>query len=188
MSLTPEKLQEVLNDAELLLSPEQLMVAFDKMAEEITAEMQDMNPIMLPVMNGALIPAAELCKRLRFPIQFDYVHASRYRGKLSGADHVHWVKEPSISLKDRAVLVVDDVLDGGQTLDAIVSYCYGMGAKKVYTAVMLDKKDARDPQGLAHADFVGLEIPADYVIGFGLDYHDYLRNAPGVYKVAKHHA
>lgn len=187
MSMTPEKVREVFQDAKLLLTEEQLMAAFDKMAHEIEAELKDKNPIMLPVMNGALMPAAELAKRLNFPMQFDYAHATRYRGETIGGDHVHWIKEPTASLEDRIVLVVDDVLDGGQTLHAIVEFCYARGAKKVYTAAMLDKPTARNPGGLKTADFTGIEIPDEYVFGFGLDYHDYLRNVRGVYAVAKHH-
>lgn len=182
-----EQVKAVLQDARLLVSEAELMAAFDQMAVSITTELKDLNPIALPVMNGALLSAAELAKRLNFPIQFDYIHATRYRGRTIGGEHIHWLKEPTSSLENRNVLIIDDVLDGGQTLHAIVEFCYARRAKKVYTAVTLDKPTGRSKMGLKQADFVGLEIPDEFVFGFGLDYHGYLRNLPAVYAVAKHH-
>ena len=186
-NITPEKIKEVLRDATLLITEEELMQAFDQMAVEIEAEMKGTNPIVLPVMNGALPCAAEIIKRLHFPMQMDYVHATRYKGNTVGGDPIHWLKEPTDTLQDRTILIIDDVLDGGQTLHAIVGFCYARGAKKVYTAVMLDKPEGRVASGLQKADFVGLTIPKEFLIGFGLDYDGYLRNLSGVYKVAKHH-
>lgn len=187
MSTTPEKVKAVFRDAELMITEAELMIAFDAMAEQMTPVLKKTNPIVLPVMNGALPCAAELIKRLHFPMQLDYVHATRYRGQTVGGAHIHWIKEPTDTLKERTILVIDDVLDGGQTLHAIVEFCYARGAKKVYTAVMLDKPAGRSKEGLQKADFTGLEIPHEFVIGFGLDYDGYLRNLPGIYKVAKHH-
>jgi len=90
-------------------------------------------------------------------------------------------------LKDRAVLIVDDILDGGLTLSAIVDYCRAQGARSVLTAVLVDKLNARLPDGLHSADFCGLHVDNHYVFGYGMDYKGYLRNAPGIYMVAPEH-
>jgi len=180
-------IREVQAQAKLLVSEAELMLAFDKIAIEIAAKLKDTNPIVLPIMNGALMFTAELMKRLDFPMQLDYVHATRYRGNTIGGDHIHWIKEPTDTLTDRTILIVDDVLDGGQTLHAIVEFCYARGAKQVYTAVALDKPDGRSETGLQQADFTGIAIPNEFVIGFGLDYDGYLRNLSGIYQVAKQH-
>jgi hypoxanthine phosphoribosyltransferase len=156
------------------------MKAFDTLAEKINVVLKEENPILLTVMNGALMTSSELAKRLNFPLEMDYVHATRYRGEFAGGA-IHWLHEPNSSLKDRTVLVVDDILDGGITLAEIVAYCNNHGAKKVYTAVMLDKYQKRVPNGLQKADFVGIEIEDHFVFGFGLDYQGYWRNTNAIY-------
>ncbi len=131
-----------------------------------------------------MIPAAGLLERIDFPLELDYVHATRYTGKTRGGDIV-WKNKPSTSLKDRIILVIDDILDGGITLQEIVNFCQAEGAQKVYTAVLVDKKDVRLPGGLPKADFTGLYADNHYLFGYGLDYKEYLRNAPGIYAISK---
>jgi len=158
--------------------------ALDKMAKEITEKLHDKNPLVLCVMLGALIPAGYLLPRLNFPLEMDYLHATRYRGATRGGD-LHWLVEPRQSLKDRTVLVIDDVMDGGLTLSSIIDYCKQNEAKKVYTAVMVNKIRRREPGVEFEPDFIGLETEDRYLFGFGLDYEEYLRNAPGIYAVGE---
>ena len=186
MQLSIEKLNEVLAQAKKLISHDELMVALDGMAIKMHEVLAEENPLMLTVMNGGLITASELAKRLNFPMEMDYVHATRYRGNFSGGA-IHWLHEPKTSLENRVVLIVDDILDGGITLAEIVAYCEKHGAKKVYTAVLLDKYETRENGGLPTADFTGLKIENHFVFGFGLDYHGYWRNVPGIYVVAPQH-
>lgn len=183
----PKFINEVLEQATELVSKEELMAAFDKMAHEVTAALKDKNPVLLCVMNGGLMTMSELAMRLRFPLQMDYLHATRYMGETSGGAKVFWRREPSIDLTGRTVVIVDDILDGGITLQAIIEFCEKENAAEVYSAVMLDKQVVREPNGLENADFTGLEIEDRYVFGFGLDYHDYLRNIPAIYAVAPEH-
>lgn len=183
----PKFIQEVLDASRLLISKEQLMSAFDQMAAQATTVLKDKNPILLCVMNGGLMTMSEFAMRLNFPLQMDYLHATRYDGETHGGRTVFWRKEPSIPMKSRVVVIVDDILDGGLTLKAIEEFCKNENAKEIYTAVMLDKPSARDAGGLQKADFTGLEIPNDYVFGFGLDYKEYLRNIPGIYTVHPKH-
>jgi len=184
----PKFIQEVLDAAQLILSKDQLMQAFDHMSEAMTMVLKDKNPILLCVMNGGLMTMSQLAMRLNFPLQMDYLHASRYGHATSGGDReVIWRKEPSIPLKDRVVVIVDDILDGGLTLKAIKNFCEKENAKEIYTAVMLDKPGVRDPNGLSSADFTGAAIDNYFVFGFGLDYKEYLRNIAGIYAVAERH-
>lgn len=187
MNITPEYINEVFNKAKLIVTPEKLQASIDTMAREMAPHLQDKNPILLTVMNGALFFAAELAKRLNFPLELDYCHATRYQGETAGGMVVHWIKQPSIDLAGRHVVVLDDILDGGITLKEVVHYCNSMGAKQTDTAVMLDKPAARIEGGLEQATYSGLAIPNDYVFGMGLDYHNYLRNTPGIYQVAPEH-
>ena len=187
MMVSLAKVKAVQQSAELLVSLETLYAGFDRMAQAMHEELADQDPLFLCVMNGGLLATAELLKRVHFPLQCDYIHATRYRGKTSGSASLHWKHFPATDVKNRVVVIVDDILDGGVTLAAIVDYCEAKKAKKVYTAVMLDKPAGRTKNGLQKANFVGVEIPDRFVFGFGLDYYDYLRNVPGIYAVADEH-
>lgn len=185
--ITPAFIQEVFEHSQLLFTAQQIQEALDNMALAITEKLAGKNPVMLPVMNGGLMTAGELMKRLNFPMQIDYIHATRYSGETRGGTSIHWRKQPDLDLEGRAVLIVDDILDGGLTLSALLDFCDGVGAGEVFTAVLLDKVNARAEGAIAHADFCGLTCGNEYVFGFGLDYHEYLRNVPAIYTVAPQH-
>jgi len=182
----PEKIKAVYEQATCLYTPAQIETALDKMASQIHQQLHDKNPIILCVMIGGMIPMANLLLRLDFPLEVDYVHATRYRGEIRGGE-LHWKVRPSVELSGRTVLVVDDILDGGVTLAAILAEIKAMGASDVYSAVLVDKHHKRVENGLEHADFVGLEIEDHYIFGYGMDYNEYLRNAPGIFVVAPEH-
>jgi hypoxanthine phosphoribosyltransferase len=149
------------------------------MAREITAAMADSLPVVLCVLTGGIIPTGHLLTRLAFPLESDYLHATRYRGETSGKE-VQWVSEPGISLRGRTVLVVDDILDEGNTLADVIRFCKAQGADKIYSAVLIQKRhDRRAPT--VQADFIGLEVEDRYVFGFGMDYKGYLRNLNGIF-------
>ena len=178
-----KKMQRVHNNAECLKSKIDINQALDKMASEITAKLQHENPLLLCVMVGGLIPAGHLATRLDFPLQMDYLHVSRYGKSTRGGD-LHWFVEPRADLKGRTVLIVEDILDGGLTLTAIIDYCQKQHAKAVYTAVVVDKIREREPDALKKADFTGMEVPDKFLYGFGLDYDEYMRNHFGIYAVS----
>lgn len=182
----PEYIKEVSEKSTCLYTHNEVEAALDRMAKNIHEKLQDKNPLLLCVMIGGVVTLGHLLTRLDFPLEVDYVHATRYRGELTGGD-IHWKKKPPASVVGRTVLVVDDILDGGITLSVILNEVKAMGAKEVYTAVLVDKYNKRVENGLSHADFVGLEIEDHYVFGYGLDYREYLRNAPGIYVVAPEH-
>lgn len=183
---TLDKMSSVLKNAECLHDMNAINTALDNMAQEITDKLHDKNPLILCVMIGALIPTGHLLTRLNFPLEVDYIHATRYRGSTRGGD-LHWLVEPRQTLKNRTVLVVDDVMDGGLTLAAILDYCKQAGATNVYSAVMVNKIRKREEGVTSEPDFVGLDTEDKFLFGFGLDYEEYLRNAPGIYAVAKEH-
>lgn len=181
--MSSDKIKAISERATLLKTQQDIERALDKMAHEITATLAECNPIMLCVMVGGVIPLGHLATRLNFPLQIDYIHVSRYGKSTRGGD-LHWLVEPRIEMKDRAVLVVEDILDGGLTLSAIIDFCEKQGARKIYTAVVIDKEREREPDALQHADFTGMTVPDKFIYGFGLDYEGYLRNAFGIYAVA----
>lgn len=183
----PEKIQEVYEKSTCLFTSNEVEAALDRMAINIHQVLSDENPVILCVMVGGLVPLGNLLPRLDFALEVDYVHATRYRGEITAGDELHWKVKPSVDLKDRTVLVVDDILDGGVTLASIIDEVEKMGAKKVYSAVLVDKHHKRVENGLQHADFVGLEVDDHYIFGYGMDYNEYLRNAPGIFVVHPDH-
>jgi hypoxanthine phosphoribosyltransferase len=182
MTIDKDKLEMIRETADCLCSESDINAALDKMAEEITRKLKDTHPVILAVMTGALIPMGHLLTRLRFPLETDYLHATRYRGAMRGGD-LHWLVEPKTPLAGRTVLIMDDVMDGGLTLAAIIDYCKQAGAEAVYTAVMVDKVRQREPGVNFEPDFVGLKVEDRFLFGFGLDYHGYWRNLHGIYAV-----
>ena len=181
MSVDAEQARAVQAEADLLYSVDEVEAALDRMAEAIAARLADSDPLVLCVLTGAIIPAGKLVARLDFPLQLDYIHATRYRSGTRGGE-LDWIARPRQSLKGRTVLVVDDILDEGLTLAAILDHCRAEGAAAVYSAALVEKRHDRKPEGLK-ADFIGLEVEDRYVFGYGMDYHEYLRNAPGIYAV-----
>lgn len=181
MNITADDAQSVLDNSDCLYSKKDVEQAITRLSQEITEKLRGKNPIVLCVMNGGLVPTGMLVTRLNFPLQVDYLHATRYRGKTSGSD-LHWLARPQFDLKDRVILVIDDILDEGLTLKEIINYCKQQGAKEVYSAVLVEKKHDRKT-GEEHADFIGLEVEDRYVFGYGMDYKGFLRNAPGIYAV-----
>ncbi|MGM0676199.1 hypoxanthine-guanine phosphoribosyltransferase [Ectothiorhodospira marina] len=182
MSVTPEHAAQVYAEADCLISKQQVEAAIDRMAETITRDLAEQNPLLLCVMTGGVVFTGHLLTRLHFPLQVDYVHATRYRGELKGGNTLHWIMEPQIDLKDRVVLVLDDILDEGHTLAGILDYCRQQGARAVHSAALVLKRHDRRVPGL-EADYVGVEVEDRYVFGYGMDYKEFLRNANGVYAV-----
>ncbi len=178
-----EEANKVLAEADCLFDKAQVEAALDGLARQISERLAQSNPIVICVLNGALVVTGELLTRLAFPLQVDYLHASRYREKLSGAD-LQWKARPSSDIAGRTVLIVDDILDEGDTLVKIREYCLEQKATQVFCAVLVDKNHDRRHRALLRADFTGLDAPDRYLFGYGMDYKGYLRNAPGIYAVA----
>lgn len=181
MPITPEQAAQVWSRADLLYPPEAVEAAIGRMAAAIARRLSGTNPLVLTVMTGGVVPAGLLLPRLRFPLGFDYVHATRYRGQTTGGD-LRWIRRSGQPLVGRVVLLVDDILDQGITLAEIARDCREQGASEVLSAVLVEKRHAR--KNGFRADFVGLEVEDRYVFGYGMDYHGFLRNADGIYAVS----
>ncbi|HEY8218827.1 MAG TPA: hypoxanthine-guanine phosphoribosyltransferase [Methylobacter sp.] len=173
-----EEIKHVQATADLLHSEQEIETAIDKMAQQINVALADRNPLLLCVMNGGVVTFGKLLTRLSIPLTIDAINASRYQNLTSGGS-IEWLVKPVTSLKGRTVLLVDDILDEGITLQAIYQYCREQGATAVYSAVLVDK--ILDHQKPVTADFIGLKVENRYVFGYGMDYKGYLRNAPGIY-------
>lgn len=179
--VTPQRLDEVLRSADRIHTEADVERALDHMAQRIEAELGGCMPVILGVMIGALVPLGKLLPRLQFPLEVDYIHATRYHRSTRGADLV-WLARPQTSLRERTVLVVDDILDEGRTLAGIIDECYEAGAQEVLAAVLVNKRHDRRFEGF-EANFYGLDVDDRYVFGAGMDYKGYFRNLTGIYAV-----
>lgn len=183
--MNPEALRHLLNEADCLYSAEAVDGAIARIARDISAVLADTLPLVYCVMTGGLVFAGKLLPQLNFPLEASYVHATRYRGGTQGGE-LHWRMPPAECLQGRTVLLVDDILDEGATLQAIIEDCRRRGAERILTTVLVEKQHARKQHPELHCDFVGLKVPDRYVFGSGMDYQEYWRNAPGIYAVKEH--
>ncbi|HWU76997.1 MAG TPA: hypoxanthine-guanine phosphoribosyltransferase [Rhodanobacter sp.] len=179
-TLTPTPaLSDALAQSDLLYTREALEALITDMGARIDAALNGERAVFLTVMNGALIFAGQLALAIRTDLEFDYVHATRYRGETTGSE-LHWLREPMVPLTDRVVLLVDDILDEGHTLKEVREDCYRRGARKVLIASLCTKRHDRLVEGIA-SDFNGVELPDRYVFGYGMDYHEQGRNLPAIH-------
>ncbi len=177
--LAAAEAERILDTAELIYSAEVVADTVSRMAADITAAaLSDRYPLVLSVMGGAVVFTGQLLPLLRFPLDFDYVHASRYHNKTSGGQ-IDWKVMPRENVQGRVVLVLDDILDEGITLAAIRERIMENGATAFYSAVLADKDIGRSKP--ISADFVGVTLPNRYVFGFGMDVHGAWRNLPAIY-------
>lgn len=168
----------LLDESEQIVSAEAVAATVSRLAREISERLGDGYPLVLAVMGGATIFAGHLLPQLRFPLDYDYLHATRYDDATTGGE-LAWVVEPRAEVAGRTVLLVDDILDEGITLAAIRERLLAQGATRVWTAVFADKEISR-AKPIA-ADFVGLSLPNRYVFGFGMDVKGAWRNLPAIY-------
>lgn len=175
------ELGDALANADLVHDEATLAVAIARIGSEIDNLLDGQPAVFVTVMQGALIFAGQLATAISAPLVFDYVHATRYRGATSGGE-LHWIKRPATSLAGATVLLVDDILDEGHTLNAIREFCIAQGAARVLLVVLCEKRHGRGVPGL-RADFVGVEVPDRYVFGYGMDYHEQGRNLAAIYAV-----
>jgi hypoxanthine phosphoribosyltransferase len=180
MSISADEAHKVWMEADCLFEQAEVEQAIGVMAAEINLKLNGRNPLIITVMSGAVVLAGKLLTHLNFPLEHDYIHVTRYRGETSG-DKLSWLVKPQATLAGRDILILDDILDEGPTLKAIIAYCHEMGAKQVHSAVLVLKKHDRNVG--VKADFVGIEAPDRYLFGYGMDYKEYLRNAAGIYAV-----
>ncbi|MCZ6640582.1 MAG: hypoxanthine-guanine phosphoribosyltransferase [Gammaproteobacteria bacterium] len=164
--------------AEELVDASRVQFAIDQTALRIAVDLGEAKPIVLCVMNGGLLYTADLLKRFSFPLELSYVHVGRYDNTTQGGT-LNWHARPVIDIAQRTVLIVDDVLDKGETLGALAVWAAGEGAALVRTTVLVSKDVA--VKNRIEVDYVALHLPDRYLFGCGMDYRGYWRNLTAIY-------
>lgn len=167
-----------MKDADLIIPEEKIQAAIDRVAADISKALAGEHPLLLAVMGGAVFFAGQLLPKLNFPLEFDYIHATRYGADTSGGA-ITWRVEPGENIRGRTVLVLDDILDGGHTLAEIRTRILRQGARAFYSAVLTEKTTGLHKP--FSADFVGVTVPDRFVFGCGMDCQGAWRNLPAIY-------
>ncbi len=168
--------------SEEVVTAAEVQAALERMAVDITARLAGRNPLVVTVMNGGLVFAGQLLPKLPFALEVGYVHVRRYGRETRGGELV-WIAGPQESVTGRTVLLLDDILDEGQTLLAIRSRFYELGASEVLLAAFAVKIRKDLPKVMA--DFQGIRVPDRFVFGFGMDVGGSWRNLPSIRALAE---
>jgi len=182
------RLAEVMADADLIHDRDVLEDAIEDMADAIQAAYagDERPPLFVTIMNGGMPFATQLAFALGergLDLEFDYLHATRYRGATSGS-RLAWLHRPATPMRGRRVLLVDDILDEGHTLKAVIRWCEDEGAADIRVAVLATKIHDRCVEGV-EADWSGVDVPDRYVFGYGMDYNEQGRNLPAIYALGE---
>lgn len=169
-------------DFSLFIPFERIDSAITEVAEEINRDTTNENPLFLIVLNGAFMFAADLLKKVNVDCSVSFVKLASY----SGTQSTNVVKELiglNEDLKGRSVIIVEDIIDTGKTLDLMLERLKEHNAGKIRIATLLFKPEAFSCD--YHIDYVGMEIPNDFIVGYGLDYDGYARNLRDIYKIVE---
>lgn len=163
----------------LYLTADEIRAAVKRVAERINADLADKNPIFVCVLNGAFIYAADLYRLIDIPSQITFMRMKSYQG-MQSSGVVKTIASLHESMVDRTVVVIEDIVDTGYTMQRMIAQLSDLGAKEVYVTTLLRKPDACQVPGL-RIDYPALEIPNDFIVGYGLDYDEEGRNLPDIY-------
>lgn len=158
----------------------QIQAAIRRIAGEIDRDLRDKDPIFIAVLNGAFMFAGELMKEVTVPCEITFVRLASYQGTTT-TNKVQEVLGLNESIENRTVVVVEDIVDSGNTMVALKKELNKFNPKEIKIATLLLKADALKQE--LELDYVALEIPNDFIVGYGLDYDGYGRNLKDIYKI-----
>ncbi|MFH0757618.1 MAG: hypoxanthine phosphoribosyltransferase [Bacteroidota bacterium] len=164
----------------LFISEAQIQSEVTRIAEQMNRELAKKDPVFLGILNGAFMFASDLYKQLHFPCQITFLKLASYSGTQSTGT-VKQLIGINLDLKDRCVVVLEDIVDTGVTLETIIRQLNGFQPKEIRVATLLHKPEATEKD--VKLDYVGMEIPNDFIVGYGLDYDGYGRNFKEIYQL-----
>lgn len=159
----------------ILFSEAEIQRRVASLAEELNRDFANRETLVVAVLNGTLMFLADLVRHLKFPLRMDFVGVSSY-GSGTSPQEIRFTRPTSLDPRGRDVLVVDDILDTGKTLDRVTTHLRQAKPRRLRTCVLLDKKARR--QVKIRSDYTGFQIPDVFVVGYGLDFAERYRNLP----------
>ncbi|MDI3536546.1 MAG: hypoxanthine phosphoribosyltransferase [Eubacteriaceae bacterium] len=161
---------------EVLVDEAALKKRISEMGQELTKAYQDKNPLLIGVLKGSAVFMADLIRVMDVPMEIDFLKASSYGNEARSSGTVQLKTDISMDVKDRYILLVEDIIDTGNTLKFLMESFETMGAREVKVCSLLNKHERREQQ--VTADYIGFEIPNEFVVGYGLDFAQKYRNLP----------
>lgn len=162
----------------ILISEEDIMKRIKELGEEITEDYKDKELIVVGILKGAVVFMAELCKNIKKPINMDFMSVSSYGQSAQSTGEVKIIKDLDSSVEGKDILIVEDIIDTGLTLSYLTDNLRKRGAKSVKIVTLLDKPNRKNVE--VKVDYLGFEVPNEFIIGYGLDYAEMYRNLPYV--------
>ena len=163
----------------ILLTEEQIQTRIKELGEILTAEYADKNPVIVGVLKGVVIFYADMIRQIKVPCQMDFMWISFYSGTHS-TGNMMVRQDLSADVKDRHVLILEDIFDTGNSLDFTVKHLQSRNPASIKICTLLDKPERRNPRVTLKADYTGFTVPNEFVVGYGLDYNEQYRNLPYV--------
>ncbi len=164
----------------VLVSREDIRKAIEQLGKEITADYQGKDLVMVCILKGASVFFSDLLREVDLPVTVDFMALSSYRNATTSSGVVNLEKDLSVSIKGRDVLIVEDIVDSGNTLFYLSKYLMGRGAASIRIATLLDKPERRNPEHNLQVDYHCFQIPNEFVVGYGLDFAEKYRNLPDI--------
>jgi hypoxanthine phosphoribosyltransferase len=161
---------------------EKIDEAVQKVADQMEGELADKNPLFLVILNGAFMFAGDLFKKLNFPAEISFIKFTSYSGTQSTGE-VKQLMGLDRSIEGRTIVLVEDIVDTGISMEHILNYLGKQNVKELKIATLLFKPNAYKKQ--FKIDYIGMDIPNDFIIGYGLDYNGQARNLKDIYKIVQ---
>ena len=160
----------------ILLSEEEIKARVQEMGDELYDAFQDKNPMFVGVLNGCFIFMADLVRAAQLKSELEFIGVSSYKNSTKSSGVVQITRDLQRDISGRNIIIVEDILDSGNTLAFLKNYLMTKGAASITIATLLDKPARREKP--IKADYVGFVVPDKFVVGYGLDYAQQYRNMP----------
>ncbi|MFZ2089741.1 MAG: hypoxanthine phosphoribosyltransferase [Desulfobaccales bacterium] len=165
----------------LLISRKAIANRVKELAAQISRDYVDKNPLLVAILKGAFIFLADLARAVDYPVQVDFVRLRSYGAGTTTSGEVHITKDVELPIKGRHVLVVEDIVDAGLTLDFLLGHLASHQPASLKICCLIDKKERRQVE--VPLDYVGFTVEKGFLVGYGLDSGENLRTLPDIYEI-----
>lgn len=167
-------------DFELFIDADTIQESIKRLAIDINKDLKDKDPIFIAILNGSFMFAGDLMKHVTVPSEITFVRIASYKG-LTSTKNIREVLGLKENIKDRTVVILEDIVDTGHTIEGLINQFETHGPKEIKVATLLFKPKALVKD--VKPDYIALEIPNDFIVGYGLDYDGFGRNLQDIYKI-----
>ena len=160
----------------ILISEEELSKIVKELGAKITEDYKDKNLLLVSILKGSVTFMADLMREINIPCNIDFMAVSSYGSGTKSSGVVKIIKDLDSSMEGKDLLIVEDILDSGRTLNYIKEILLARNPKSIRICTLFDKPERRDVD--LYADYIGSKVPNEFIVGYGLDYNEYYRNLP----------